>query len=182
MLGAARVPRHPWQWKRTSSCRLSNESRKSRKSSLLFDLFGDVRTANLWQRRSQKLKRLKRCSQKSLRAKLRFARCPVFPVYCSWANLTGTVPNVSANALNALTGSKRIFGARTALVGVVPGDCSQPPGLPLLMEPCSQNLTLDRLTPVARLRHATPWGCKQVELAQLDIALINLKQVPHQLC
>ena len=36
------------------------------------------------------------------------------------------VPNVSANALNALTGSKRIFGARTALVGVVAGDCSQP--------------------------------------------------------
>ena len=37
------------------------------------------------------------------------------------------VPNVSANALNALTGSKRNFGARTALVGVVAGDCSQPP-------------------------------------------------------
>ena len=36
------------------------------------------------------------------------------------------VPNVSANALNALTGSKRIFGTITALVGVVPGDCLQP--------------------------------------------------------
>ena len=36
------------------------------------------------------------------------------------------VPNVSANALSALPGSKRIFGARTALVGVVAGDRSQP--------------------------------------------------------